>query len=194
MNVLSAWDMHTSWIIRNCRLVSPGIDLDRATVEVADGRILAVHGPGHAPPATGDTREFDAQGAMLLPGFIDIHTHGAMGADVCDGGVEAIRTIARAKLSEGVTTFFPTTLTLPHEPLAAAARAVAAYRETMEFARTPALHIEGPFLNPKFIGAKTRPMCDRPTRRKYSPCANWRPSASFPSPPKCRAAWSSSAR
>jgi N-acetylglucosamine-6-phosphate deacetylase len=53
-----------------------------------------------------------------------------------------------------VTTFFPTTLTLPHEPLAAAARAVAEYRETMEFARTPAMHIEGPFLNPRFIGAQ----------------------------------------
>ena len=153
MNVLSAWDMNSSWIIRNCRLVSPGIDLDRATVEVADGRIRAVHGPGSHPPPAG-AREFDARGAMLLPGFIDIHTHGAMGADVCDGGVEAIRTIARAKLGEGVTTFFPTTLTLPHEPLAAAARAVAAYREAMEFARTPAMHIEGPFLNPRFIGAQ----------------------------------------
>ena len=89
-----------------------------------------------------------------MPGFIDIHTHGAMGADVCDGSVESIRTIAKAKLGEGVTSFFPTTLTLPHEPLAAAARAVAAYREAEEFARAPAMHIEGPFLNPKFIGAQ----------------------------------------
>lgn len=123
-------------------------------MEVADGRIRAVHGPGEVPPAAAGAQQIDARGAMLLPGFIDIHTHGAMGADVCDGGVESIRTIAKAKLREGVTTFFPTTLTLPTEPLQAAARAVAAYRESMDYARTPALHIEGPFLNPKFIGAQ----------------------------------------
>lgn len=147
--------MNPPWLIQNCRLLSPGIDLDHATVSVADGRIHEVREPGDPGPApAADVRAFDARGAMLLPGFIDIHTHGAMGADVCDGTVEAIRTIARAKLREGVTSFFPTTLTLPHEPLAAAARAVAAYRENPEFARTPALHIEGPFLNPRFIGAQ----------------------------------------
>jgi N-acetylglucosamine-6-phosphate deacetylase len=148
--------MNTPLLIRNCRLLSPGVDLDRASVTVLDGRVDTVLSPGQADAtAAGFKGEIvDAGGAWLLPGFIDIHTHGAMGADVCDGTVDAIRTIARAKLREGVTTFFPTTLTLPHEPLAAAARAVAAYRESMEFARTPALHIEGPFLNPKFIGAQ----------------------------------------
>lgn len=148
--------MKTKRLITNCRVVSPGVDLAEATVSVTDGRIAGVWGPGEsdAAGARDGAEVFDAGGGLLLPGFIDIHTHGTMGADVCDGTVDAIRTIARAKLREGVTTFFPTTLTLPHEPLAAAARAVAAYRENMEFARTPALHIEGPFLNPRFIGAQ----------------------------------------
>jgi len=147
--------MKTNMLIQKCRVISPGINRPDATVEVVDGRIKSVLGPGQTAPAAADGREvIDARGAMLLPGFIDIHTHGAMGADVCDGSVEAIRIIARAKLREGVTTFFPTTLTLPHEPLAAAARAVAGYREAMDHARAPALHIEGPFLNPKFIGAQ----------------------------------------
>lgn len=143
-------------LIRNCRVISPGVDLANATVRVVDGTIEGVFGAGEggAVGASPSEETLDAGGGWLLPGFVDIHTHGAMGADVCDGTVESIRTIARAKLREGVTTFFPTTLTLPHDKLADAARAVAAYRENMEFARAPALHIEGPFLNPRFIGAQ----------------------------------------
>ena len=119
---------------------------------IENGRISAVFEEDAAPAS--DVEVVDCGGATLAPGFIDIHTHGAMGADVCDGTLESIRTIAKHKLGEGVTTFFPTTLTLPHERLVGAARAVAAYQKDQEFAKTPAMHIEGPFLNPRFVGAQ----------------------------------------
>lgn len=140
-------------IIANCQVVSPGIRIPSACVLIGEGKILGVQA-GTGVGETDGAEVFDARGLTLMPGFIDIHTHGAMGADVCDGAEEAIRVIARQKLSEGVTTFFPTTLTLPFEKLEAAARAVAAYRRNEEFAKAPALHVEGPFLNPKFIGAQ----------------------------------------
>jgi N-acetylglucosamine-6-phosphate deacetylase len=139
-------------LLKHCRVVSPGREVPAGGVVIDDGRISSVF-EGDPPP--GAEGEFiDCGGATLVPGFIDIHTHGAMGADVCDGTLESVRRIAKHKLGEGVTTFFPTTLTLPHERLAAAARAVAAYQKNQEFAKTPAMHIEGPFLNAKFVGAQ----------------------------------------
>ncbi len=138
-------------ILTHCHLISPGLDQPDASVVIEDGNIASL-----SPTAADEAgaRVVDLQGQKLLPGFIDIHTHGAAGADVCDGTVDAVRVIAKAKLAEGVTTFLPTTLTLGPEPLLAAARAVAEYRKQQDFAKAPALHVEGPFLNPKFIGAQ----------------------------------------
>jgi N-acetylglucosamine-6-phosphate deacetylase len=139
-------------VLHNVRIVSPGVEIPRGGVVIEKGMISRVFEGDPAPGTEGEP--VDCGGSTLVPGFIDIHTHGAMGADVCDGSVESIRRIAEHKLSEGVTTFLPTTLTLPHDRLAAAARAVAAYRENPEFARAPAMHIEGPFLNARFVGAQ----------------------------------------
>ncbi len=139
-------------LFTHCHVVSPGLDLPDASVLVEHGAISAVF--HEVPVACGADETVDLGGHFLMPGFIDIHTHGAAGADVCDGSEEAIRTIAAHKLREGVTTFLPTTLTLPHEQLAAAARAVEAYRQRADFARAPGLHVEGPFINPKCTGAQ----------------------------------------
>jgi N-acetylglucosamine-6-phosphate deacetylase len=138
-------------LLTNARAISPGLDLPEAAILISDGRIVAV-----APDlAEADADEdFDCRGGMVMPGFIDIHTHGAAGCDISDGTIESVRTIAETKLREGVTTFFPTTLTLPRQRLEAAAMAVADYRRQPDFAKTPAMHIEGPFINPKCTGAQ----------------------------------------
>jgi len=116
------------------------------------GEVVRVLGPGDETPSGGD--RFDAGGKRAFPGFIDMHCHGAMGHDVTDGTLEAIKEIARAKLAEGVTTFCPTTLTLPFERLEAAARAVAAYGKNPRYARVAGLHLEGPFINAACTGAQ----------------------------------------
>jgi N-acetylglucosamine-6-phosphate deacetylase len=118
---------------------------------MAGGRILALD---RAAWAMAVDHEISLPGRTAIPGLIDIHTHGAAGADTCDGTLEAVQTIAEAKLREGVTTFLPTTLTLPPERLMAAVQAVAAYRQEPGFAKIPGLHIEGPFINPQCAGAQ----------------------------------------
>lgn len=137
--------------IHSCRLISPGRDLPDASVLIDDGRIVDV-GQGSRPP--GDAEVVDGAGAMLLPGFIDIHTHGANGSDVSDACPEAMRRMAEAKLREGVTTFFPTTLTLPADRLEDIARVVAEHQKAPVRARAPRMHIEGPFINPDCVGAQ----------------------------------------
>ena len=67
------------------------------------------------------------EGYVLVPGFIDQHIHGAMGADAMDGTVEALSTIANAVASEGTTGFLATTMTQSPENINKAMSAVKEY-------------------------------------------------------------------
>jgi len=53
----------------------------------------------------------DAKGGFVAPGLIDMHIHGYLGKDVCDGEEESIRTISKGLLANGVTGYLPTTMT-----------------------------------------------------------------------------------
>ncbi len=144
--------MQARCLIKNAHLVSPGIDLVNASVEIIDGVIKAIHKT--IPEGPFDGTVFDADGSLLVPGFIDIHTHGASGHDFCDATPESLPAIARAKLKEGVTTFLPTTLTLSKELLENTFRAGQHYFENQCFAKVAGVHVEGPFINPKCAGAQ----------------------------------------
>lgn len=139
-------------LISHVRIVSPDIDLEDASLVLEHGRITAVIPAGETPPPA--DLQIDAEGRMAMPGFFDIHCHGADGHDVCDDSLEAIRHIARRKLQEGVTTWLPTTLTQPQDKLESIAGKCAAYLVNQEFCRTPGLHVEGPFINRKNAGAQ----------------------------------------
>lgn len=76
-----------------------------------DGTIYVQGGTFCAAPADGPV--LDAGGCYAIPGLIDLHLHGCMGYDFCDGTSEAIRQIAAYELSAGVTAFAPATMTLP---------------------------------------------------------------------------------
>ena len=139
-------------LIENTRIVSPDLEIDGGSLILENGRITAVLQPGEPPPAVQNV--IAAAGRISMPGFIDIHAHGADHHDVCDGSLEAIRHIARRKLQEGVTTWLPTTLTQPQEQLEQVAAVCAEYFANPEFCKTPGLHVEGPFINAKNAGAQ----------------------------------------
>lgn len=150
-----------STFITNCRIVSTGVDIVNGAIEIKNGTIENVfHNTDIQIP--GGSEVIDAKGDIVFPGFIDIHTHGAMGCDVTDGKVESIEKIAETKLKEGVTTFCPTTLTLPFEDLKKACQSVEEYKNKTTFSKVAGMHLEGPFISPKAIGAQNPKYIKKP--------------------------------
>lgn len=138
-------------LITNVRVISPDLDLPLAAVLIEDGMISAVIEGNNLPNVT---ERIDGLGKILMPGFIDIHSHGADGHDVCDDSLEALEHIGRRKLEEGVTTWLPTTLTQPKERLKSIAGKIAKFAADDKFTRTPGMHVEGPFINKERAGAQ----------------------------------------
>jgi len=141
-----------SLLIENCRVVSPDVDLRNASVLI-DGDVIKKI--SNTSLKHSDANELiDGAGKILLPGFIDVHFHGASGFDITDGTIEAVESIAESKLSEGVTTICPTTLTLPEDKLEKTMEAVSEYNKSENcYSNFAGVHLEGPFLNPDCLGA-----------------------------------------
>ena len=95
------------------------------------------------------------ENAVLLPGFIDEHIHGAGGADAMDGTLAALEAIATTVAAEGTTAFLATTMTQSRENILAAMRAVKDYRALSRGgARLLGIHLEGPFIAAAHKGAQ----------------------------------------
>ena len=137
--------------IEGARVVSPGRDFGVAGVHVEDGRVVAVG--AEARPAAGD-RVIAADGLTLLPGFVDIHSHGRSGHDFCDATDEAFDVIGHDKLKDGVTGFLATGLTRPEDELAEMCRCAERYKARGAGATCLGVHLEGPFFNAEMAGAQ----------------------------------------
>ncbi len=110
----------------------------------------------------------DAEGDYVSPGFIDMHTHGAGGADFMDGTVGAYLTAARTHAMHGTTLLYPTTLTSTDEALYDSfetyRKAVAENRDGAAFG---GMHLEGPYFSPLFAGAQDPRYLRCPKREEY---------------------------
>ena len=110
---------------------------------------------GAVSPAAGPD-VLDAEGCYVVPGLVDIHIHGAMGADFSDGTADAVETISRYLLTQGVTSFLGTSMALPEARLAAiyaAARPLIG-QTVSGCAALRGINMEGPFFNPEKRGAQ----------------------------------------
>ena len=156
-------------LIRGAHVITPCKDLGIASIRIAEGRIAEVGGD---LVAKSGEESIDAGGRTLLPGFVDIHSHGRGGCDFCDATDKAFDIIGRGKLADGVTGFLATGLTRPEEDLAEMCRAVERYkrgtgngeRETGNGCGATCLgvHLEGPFFNGEMAGAQNPAYLKKP--------------------------------
>jgi len=88
----------------------------------------------------------DAQGCYIIPGLIDVHTHGALAQDASDGIPEGLTTMSRHYAREGVTSWLPTTMTLKEHTLKDAVDVIRDFVRPADGAKVAGIHLEGPFL------------------------------------------------
>ena len=133
-----------------------------AQLELEDGIIKEIY-PYNEKEVTKDYGNL-----RILPGFIDIHCHGAYGFDTNDANPEGLRKWAKGIVDEGVTSFLATTLTQSEEVLTNAVSNVAkVVEEGYEGAEILGIHFEGPYLNKAHKGAQPEEYCVKPNIEQF---------------------------
>ncbi len=133
-----------------------------AQLDVRQGRIEAVYAYGTQPA------DEDYGDKRVVPGFIDIHTHGAYGFDTNDGEPEGLREWMRRIPEEGVTSILPTTVTQMPDVLTKAVENVASVVENgYEGAEILGIHFEGPYLDMEYKGAQPPEAIAKPSAEQF---------------------------
>ena len=107
-----------------------------------------------------DGEMIDATGKYIIPGLVDIHTHGAVNADASDGDADGLRRMSRYYAQRGVTSWCPTTMTLSEKSLLHAMHAIRDFES--DGAHCVGVHLEGPFLSYEKRGAQNAQYLQKP--------------------------------
>ena len=139
-------------IIKNAFVLNDEFHFVHADV-YTDGRIItAIRMAGTAGAAEEPEQEIiDAYGSYLIPGLIDIHSHGAVGCDHLDGAIESTSAICQYMAAKGTTSILATIMTQSCEKMENACRNVAEYNGKLrDGAHVRGIYLEGPFFTEKY--------------------------------------------
>lgn len=129
-------------IIKNAKVVTDKIR--EASIIIEDSKIVAIDS-NNIGTSENDT-VIDAKSLYATPGFIELHSHGAGGADFMDGTVEAFNQACETHLEHGVTTLLPTTVAAKDEEYINTINAIKKTKELRKDRQNvQGLHFEGPF-------------------------------------------------
>ena len=143
-------------LIYNARLFTPRHPGQLGWLLLKNGQIHSI-GVGQRPVLLpkSEVHELDAGGHMLLPGFIDLHVHGAMGHEAMDASPIGLQEMARFYASHGVTSFLATTWTASRKAIRKALEVVEEMQGPIQGGATLlGVHLEGPYLHPARCGAQ----------------------------------------
>ena len=116
--------------------------------------------------AGGSGEVLDATGLYVIPGLTDIHFHGCVGYDFCDGTKEAIEKMAEYQLKNGITTICPASMTFSEEQLSAIFANAASYSGETG-ATLVGINMEGPFISMEKKGAQNGAYIHKPDAEMF---------------------------
>lgn len=138
--------MGTAVIIKNAEVYTENGIFEKKDIYIQNGKFAEA-------PAADDQEIVDGTGCYAIPGLTDIHFHGCVGYDFCDGTEEAIQAIADYEASVGVTTIVPATMTFSEEKLTQISHAARDHKNE-KGAELCGINMEGPFIAPAKKGAQ----------------------------------------
>jgi len=150
--------------MKDCYIINGSVYVDRAfkekTIAIQDGKITLLDAETTVPA---DVEIYDAAGKKVVPGFIDIHTHGSVGVDVNAATAEDLEKICRFVAKNGTTSWFCSVLTDTKEQTEWCIDEFKKHKEMgSEGANLLGIHLEGPFLSTEYKGAMPEHLLMKP--------------------------------
>lgn len=130
-------------IFKNCTFYNEFFEKEFGDIEIENGKIkqIGILGEGR-----------DMSGLTLIPGFVDVHIHGCGGGDSSDASAESLDKIAKELARHGVTSFCPTSMTLPKDRLLDIVKMIAEFKSSGS--KIAGINLEGPFIAMSKKGAQ----------------------------------------
>lgn len=144
-------------IIKNARVFQPNGTFLPQDIQI-EGDKFSLNGSGEV---------VDAAGCYAIPGLVDIHFHGCVGYDFCDGTPEALSAIAGYEAKQGVAAICPATMTYPESKLTEVAKNAAAFQCSDTEAELVGINMEGPFISEAKKGAQNAAFLHRPDAEMF---------------------------
>jgi N-acetylglucosamine-6-phosphate deacetylase len=153
-------------LLKNGRVLDDALGFVPRWVVVDGDRIVEVcDGP---PPGVFD-EVIDVAGQRVVPGFVDLHFHGARGIDVMAADAQRLDELRLYQAEHGTTSFLATTITSRMSELLAAVERISSHSSAGAGARIAGIHIEGPYINPKQKGCHRIEWMKEPELSDYEP-------------------------
>lgn len=133
-------------IIKNATVYNKNFEPIKTDIEIENGIIKKLEQT--------EKDGLDFSGCVVIPGFIDVHIHGCNFADATDGKADSVANMSKWLVTNGITSFCPTTMTLPAETLRECFGYIADTMGKEEGAYIHGINMEGPFIAPEKKGAQ----------------------------------------